>query len=137
MIDLIVTSAGALYSSTNLLAKKSVRNAKSIVLDKEIDISNCPANLRTLLEIPKNYKVLRQFHYEVLAIKAFFIFCMLCSIYVLLGALIIIFNIDLKSSISNLPEFINRGVYVAFVLSLIFSFACTFLAGNLSEDSNK
>jgi len=135
METLIISSLAVIGSTMFLLFKKSVRNAREIVLKKELDISFAPSNsVKDLVTIPTNRLTLRQLYYEVLVIRIFLWGCVILSCIVLLGAIILIFGLDLKSPNPEIPTYIRQFIYFSLVLTLVFAFACSFFAGGLKPD---
>lgn len=135
METLIISSLGVIGSTMFLLFKKSVRNAREIVLEKKIDISFVPSNsVKDLVNISTNRFALRQLYYEVLVIRIFLWGCVLLSCVVLIGAIVLIFGLNLKSPNPDIPIYIRQFIYFSLVLTLVFAFACSFFAGGLKPD---
>lgn len=133
MLELLFSCVVAVSSSTTMYLNKPISRAKDIVLQKQIDVSDNPINLKGFLDVPKNYSISRQYHYETAFIKFLLNLTTFISVIVIISTLYLVLSSTPEEEKVDADYVYAKFLIAAAVLNILFTLGCYFLARNIDD----
>ncbi|QHI36462.1 hypothetical protein IMCC3317_18250 [Kordia antarctica] len=133
MFELLFSCVIAVSSSTAMYLIKPISRSKEIVLNKAIDTSNNPVNFKEFLDVPKNYSISRQYHYETAFINLLLKLTTIISIFVICSTIYLILTSTPEEAKADLNYSYSKYIITAAVFNILFTLGCHFLARNIDD----
>jgi len=133
MLELLFSCVVAVSSSAAMYLNKPISRAKDIVLQKPIDVTENPSNLKEFLDVPKNYSISRQYHYESALIKLLLNLTTIISVVVIISTIYLIMSSTAEEAKAGLDYSYSKYLVTAAVFNILFTLACHFLAKNIDD----